>query len=360
MVRVTYTNELQHHGIKGMRWGVRRYQTPDGTLTAAGQKRRDRLEAKERKKAVKAEAKTNKKVAKQVEQARKIQAEKDEEMRKATVDLEKRRASVLKSTDANEIFKNRDILTTNEINERINRINAEMNLSNLASKGQKSAYDKGMNFVNKSLAVGRKVNEIYEFGNTSVMKALKKKLGFKTDDKFNEFTPVSELLKAGKDVSSDILTKALKRQNTIKALEKLEKEMNEGKIKEGKTIIEEAKEDFKKTVNDNKEVNDYNERWRRGESDDKVTPGNDSSYNARGNRDTTNPFQIPQFTSAGPNWSTDAGRGKIYDGEFREITSSPSSSFTSDSSSVSAGQSYVAQLGTTKISGLLEAPRDDD
>ena len=34
--------ELYHHGIKGQRWGVRRYQNPDGSLTAAGQKRYDR------------------------------------------------------------------------------------------------------------------------------------------------------------------------------------------------------------------------------------------------------------------------------------------------------------------------------
>lgn len=34
--------ELYHHGIKGQRWGVRRYQNEDGTLTEAGKKRYDR------------------------------------------------------------------------------------------------------------------------------------------------------------------------------------------------------------------------------------------------------------------------------------------------------------------------------
>ena len=38
-VRRLPESELYHHGIKGQKWGVRRYQNPDGSLTAAGQAR---------------------------------------------------------------------------------------------------------------------------------------------------------------------------------------------------------------------------------------------------------------------------------------------------------------------------------
>ena len=39
MKMIQSCTELYHHGIKGQKWGVRRFQNPDGSLTDAGLKR---------------------------------------------------------------------------------------------------------------------------------------------------------------------------------------------------------------------------------------------------------------------------------------------------------------------------------
>ena len=58
-------NYLMHWGIKGMKWGLRRYQNPDGTLTEAGKIRYERQQAqaadRERRKTEQYKAKAAKK-----------------------------------------------------------------------------------------------------------------------------------------------------------------------------------------------------------------------------------------------------------------------------------------------------------
>lgn len=39
-----YPNELYHHGVKGQKWGVRRFQNRDGSLTSAGERHRDQID----------------------------------------------------------------------------------------------------------------------------------------------------------------------------------------------------------------------------------------------------------------------------------------------------------------------------
>lgn len=67
--------ELRHAGTKGMKWGVRRYQNEDGTLTEAGKKRyaRDQRENRGKKKGEKVgDADANRWVKEDLTRSRKL------------------------------------------------------------------------------------------------------------------------------------------------------------------------------------------------------------------------------------------------------------------------------------------------
>ena len=94
-------NYLAHYGILGMKWGVRRYQNPDGSLTAAGKRRRAKRE--------------NATLKKQEKKRRK------------------------------ELVRNRSILPNKELDELSNRINRENQLL-------KSSKSEGQNFTEQVLS----------------------------------------------------------------------------------------------------------------------------------------------------------------------------------------------------------------
>ena len=48
---------ISHHGIQGQKWGLRRYQNPDGTLTEEGKRRYTKITEKQRRKEEKRAAK---------------------------------------------------------------------------------------------------------------------------------------------------------------------------------------------------------------------------------------------------------------------------------------------------------------
>lgn len=200
------TEDLYHWGIKGMKWGVRRYQNKDGSLTDAGGKRYNGKDYEPRKsigQKIK-DYKTSVKRKKNLKKAREARVEKKKQEAEQKAAAEKRK----KDIESGKISAKN--MTSEELNERINKLNLEVKYKNLMAETRPDAkfVAKGKEFINdmwdKSIkpAVTEASKDLFK---DVLLKEGKKALGLDKKDKSletlaNEWKSKETIAKAKKTV----------------------------------------------------------------------------------------------------------------------------------------------------------------
>ena len=185
-------NELYHHGIKNQKWGERRYQYADGSLTPAGKKRygtKSNYEKVLKAKGLKAKVKAQKEREKQ--NAR-TEAEVAKYKRRAGIKEEKDTTSDKPKTSKDKPHvKTLSEMTNEEIQERIDRINLENKLKALTPH-QKTRGEKIIDGI-KDMTMDTIKKKVVPDLTDIVIKKLKEKLGIK--DNSSEMERLAEAAK---------------------------------------------------------------------------------------------------------------------------------------------------------------------
>ena len=128
-------SDLRHHGIKGQKWGVRRFQNSDGSLTAAGRKRYGDGKGSSVEDYQNAIKKT------------KAAGESVENIRKFNTDIKRIKDPAMEKR----IRKSTETMTDKELQQRVNRLNMEDNYTRMMMNREQ--LKQGEDYVNRVLDV---------------------------------------------------------------------------------------------------------------------------------------------------------------------------------------------------------------
>lgn len=262
--------ELTHWGIKGMKWGIRRFQNKDGSLTDAGGKRYNGSDYKPRKSIVEkiSDYKKTSAKKKQLEKARAARAEKKRAEEEAKAKAEQRK----KDVESGKI-KAKD-MTSDELKDRINRLNDEKRYKQLMEEtGHNSAIETyGKEFAKKMWDQAI-VPAATEAGKELVKKAIL--------DASKKDAPVEEF----------DLDKLWKNRNkmTTKQIKDVEDRLrSENAIKRMMDKREEEKRAEKQAKKEKKEAKDPEKTEEVKNTKDKTNSGQNSKENSNSANDSSN------------------------------------------------------------------------